>query len=413
MATKYTYDKKTDYQALINDAVGAGDYQSAALYEQQRNQKISDMDAAGTNTKGHQQTNLYSDYLTSSGTPQESAEYKSAYSESINSLLDSLQNGAKFSYDFDADPEKATYEKNAQGNFNDTLAQISARTGGLASSYAGQASQQAYQDTMDNAYSLLRSQAYDQWQNERTDQYNMLSTLMGLDETAYGRFVDQRSYNDSLDDAAAQKQSEAASILASAGDFSGYQSQYGLTDAQVETLKKAYAREDEETLAALMAQYGMYDDYVRLLGGTEEQASALKNAYAASQTYTTGGSSGSSGSAGAEDAAWVSAREKLYQAGVGTSDAYNWLLDAGYSSTEAKEIAAGYTNAYISDMRSREATGMSDYANLLYRNYTGGQMSRYAVERQLDAALEKIESGKTAHLTIDEIEYLYSVISGT
>ena len=58
------YDKNTDYQALINDAVARGDYAAAAQAEQSRNQKIADMDASGTNKYGATQTNNYSQYLT-------------------------------------------------------------------------------------------------------------------------------------------------------------------------------------------------------------------------------------------------------------------------------------------------------------------------------------------------------------
>lgn len=63
MAVKY--DKDTDYQALINDAVKSGNYKAAAQYEQQRNAKISDMNAAsgGTNKYGATTTNKYSGWL--------------------------------------------------------------------------------------------------------------------------------------------------------------------------------------------------------------------------------------------------------------------------------------------------------------------------------------------------------------
>lgn len=53
----------TDYQALINAAVAKGDYTSAAQYEQQRNNKINSMNAAGTNTAGYGTTNNYAGWL--------------------------------------------------------------------------------------------------------------------------------------------------------------------------------------------------------------------------------------------------------------------------------------------------------------------------------------------------------------
>ena len=40
MATKYKYDKNTDYAALMEQAAQRGDHASAAIYEQQRNAKI-------------------------------------------------------------------------------------------------------------------------------------------------------------------------------------------------------------------------------------------------------------------------------------------------------------------------------------------------------------------------------------
>lgn len=55
------YDKNIDYQAKINEAVKQGDYLSAAMYEQQRNAKIT-----GEGRK-EQQTHYYEMYLTSYG----------------------------------------------------------------------------------------------------------------------------------------------------------------------------------------------------------------------------------------------------------------------------------------------------------------------------------------------------------
>ena len=180
MATKYTYDKNKDYQAMINQAVDSGDFRSAALYEQQRNQKIDDMNAAKTNAKGHQKTDLYSQYLnggtnTAQGYLSELASSrKPADSENYNKWQQALEKyqNAKFEYDFDSDPQKQSYERNAQKNYENTLAQTSARTGGLASSYAGQASQQAYQDTMTQAYQILYNLARDDFNNEQTRTLN-------------------------------------------------------------------------------------------------------------------------------------------------------------------------------------------------------------------------------------------------
>ena len=56
-SSKPSYDSNIDYQAEIDKAVARGDYAQAAIYEQQRNQKIKDM---GLN---YGTTNKYSQYL--------------------------------------------------------------------------------------------------------------------------------------------------------------------------------------------------------------------------------------------------------------------------------------------------------------------------------------------------------------
>lgn len=254
MATKYTYDKKKDYQAMINQAVDSGDFRSAALYEQQRNQKIDDMNAAKTNAKGHQKTDLYSQYLnggtnTAQGYLSELASSrKPADSENYNKWQQALEQyqNAKFEYDFDSDPQKQSYERNAQKNYEDTLAQTSARTGGLASSYAGQASQQAYQDTMTQAYQILYNLARDDFNNEQTrtlntaNQYwNAYQNDLDLSNTdwermysLYGLVNDQETAKTAADKEAAEAEKESALMAAYGGDYSRFAKAYGITDAQ-------------------------------------------------------------------------------------------------------------------------------------------------------------------------------------
>lgn len=57
------YDKNKDYQALINQAVKKGDYKAAAQYEQQRNEKIADLNATNTNKYNATQTSDYAGWL--------------------------------------------------------------------------------------------------------------------------------------------------------------------------------------------------------------------------------------------------------------------------------------------------------------------------------------------------------------
>jgi hypothetical protein len=80
----------------------------------------------------------------------------------------------------------------------DTLAQVSARTGGLASSYAQSAAQQTYNnymaalaDKVPELQQLAYSMYMDDIAMDRADQ----DMLMGLDDRDYGRWSDDRNFN--------------------------------------------------------------------------------------------------------------------------------------------------------------------------------------------------------------------------
>lgn len=57
------YNKDTDYMKLMQDAAARGDYKAAAQYEQQRNEKIAGLNAAGTNKWNATTTSDYAGWL--------------------------------------------------------------------------------------------------------------------------------------------------------------------------------------------------------------------------------------------------------------------------------------------------------------------------------------------------------------
>lgn len=128
--------------------------------------------------------------------------YLSKYQARIDALADAILNRKPFSYDKETDPiyqqYKTSYTRGGQRGMQDTLAQVSARTGGLASSYAQSAAQQTYNNYMaelankvPELYQLAYSMYMDDIAMDRAD----LSMLQGLDDTAYGRFTDQRDFD--------------------------------------------------------------------------------------------------------------------------------------------------------------------------------------------------------------------------
>lgn len=243
-----------------------------------------------------------------SGTPSrefsyESApEYVSRYQSQIDDLTQEILNREPFRYNYQEDPVyqqyAQSYTRAGQRAMQDVLAQVSARTGGLASSYASTASQQTYDNYMQAladkvpelyqlAYSMyqdegnqlranlemltaLESGDYGRYQdllaqynNDRNFSYGQYRDLVGddryglewrygvgrdqiadqryEDETAYNREQDAWNRQQYEDETEYNRALERAQTLAQAGDFSGYKA-LGYSDSEIASLQNAYNR---------------------------------------------------------------------------------------------------------------------------------------------------------------------------
>lgn len=128
---------------------------------------------------------------------QAAPTYDNAYQERINAMVDQILNRPEFSYDYNADPlyqqYAEAYTRNGNQAMTDTYAQMAARTGGLGSSYAGTASQQVYNQYMqqlNDKIPELYQLAYGMYQDQGNTMRNNLSMLQGLESTDYGRYMD-------------------------------------------------------------------------------------------------------------------------------------------------------------------------------------------------------------------------------
>lgn len=128
---------------------------------------------------------------------EEKPTYTNQYQDQINSMVDAILNREKFSYDYNQDPlyqqYAEAYTRNGRQAMNDTLAQMAARTGGLASSYANTASQQTYNNYMqalNDKIPELRQIAYNMYMDEGNTMRNNLGMIQGLESTDYGRYQD-------------------------------------------------------------------------------------------------------------------------------------------------------------------------------------------------------------------------------
>lgn len=138
------------------------------------------------------------------------------------------------------------YSKQGLRAMDDTLGRVAARTGGIASSYATTAGQQAYGGYMADLEGIARDmyesnkaemmdereRLYDMQRQERSDALDLYKLRIAADEDKYNRSraEEQEDYDRKL---------YLAEMLAKSGDYSLYE-ELGLNKDQVGNMKAAY-----------------------------------------------------------------------------------------------------------------------------------------------------------------------------
>ena len=127
-------------------------------------------------------------------------EYTSPYGTQIDDILSSIQNREPFSYDLASDPQfqayKKMYTREGQRAIEDTMGKYAAMTGGMPSTAAVTAAQQAgdyYNAKLADRIPEFYQLAYSMYQNEGNNLLQQLNMLRGLDSDAYGRYGDSYS----------------------------------------------------------------------------------------------------------------------------------------------------------------------------------------------------------------------------
>lgn len=199
MATKYKYDKNTDYAALMEQAAQRGDHASAAIYEQQRNAKIR-----GEGMTDQEQTNDYAQYLPLEDVPDYDDTHRreaetllterdtTAQRSRIDQMLDALL-GEEFNYDPASDQLYAAYrqqyERQADLAAANALGAAAALTGGQASTAAVAASQQAggyYRAMLAGKLPELAQLAYERYSGERKTRLSAIDSLLDAADSRDG-----------------------------------------------------------------------------------------------------------------------------------------------------------------------------------------------------------------------------------
>ena len=315
-----SYKRDTDYQKKINQAAAIGDNTAAAVYEAQRNAKIQ-----GEGLTGVSQTNRYADYLPDesvirsiterspgiAGTAQKTKTYQNPYQKQLDQLVSDYL-GSSFSYNQSRDPAAQAYRENyiqnGQRAMQDTMAQAAARTGGLASSYATQAGQQAYNSYMSDLNAQLaglRQQAIDNYLSDQALQQNRINTVASLGQQAensyYNRINDAMNRWATLgyaDDTVAGILGVAAGTPTTDQSYRTWQQnfQQAQQDQAVADANRAYAND----LAGQMLQLGLTPEAATLqtAGISAADAAALRDFYRQQLALAQTGGSGGGGSYG-------------------------------------------------------------------------------------------------------------------
>ena len=135
----------------------------------------------------------------------EYVQYESQYADQIQDLYNSIQNRDPFSYSPDSDVSYQAYAekyRNAgQKARDDTLGTAAAMTGGIPSTYAISAAQQAqnnYNAALSDVLPQLEQLAYSKYVDQGNAMRSDLQTLMQMDNLAYQQHLD--SYNNALNE---------------------------------------------------------------------------------------------------------------------------------------------------------------------------------------------------------------------
>lgn len=128
-------------------------------------------------------------------------EYVSRYNDDIAARTQQYLNRPAFSYNYQTDPlyqqYAEAYTRNGQRAMQDTVGNIAARTGGLASSYAGTAGQGAYNTYMqqlNDKIPELQQLAYQMYRDEGNKQLSDINLLQQLENTNRSDFVTDRNF---------------------------------------------------------------------------------------------------------------------------------------------------------------------------------------------------------------------------
>lgn len=365
---------------------------------------------------------------------QGAPQYVSQWDSIIKDLAGQILNREPFEYNYLEDPNyialKDMYTREGDRAMQDTMGEAAARTGGLASSYAVSAANQAnnyFMSQLGDRIPELQQIAYDAYMAGIEGKRNDLAMILGLENMDYGKFSDSLSqwnadrnfnygawrdqvsdqrYEDDLqkyeNELQYEKDLSMAEMMAGVGDFSGFASLWGMSDDQVQMLVNAYSKDQQtsESQAAreLADWYAQYGDFSKL------KDLGVDVSYLVNSQYKSSGGSGSSGTGGSRGVSSSSGKsspgsfdiyQSMYDSGIRSEgDAYAYLLSNGYNTTQSGKLA-GYFMQWMEGIENEDQDNLTvDMQSVLNLGY--GPIDETSLENLIEKGEveEYIEGGK-------------------
>lgn len=357
------YDKNTDYQAMINDAVAKGDYTSAAVFEQQRNEKIK-----GEGITDYQTTNNYSQYLNGGVSQAQNPEndysdyLKELYAQQMEAELSAL----KSQYDKNAAGLKADAEKIPvlyQAARNETAAQNDiqrqafnefAVANGLNTGTSGQAAL-ANSAVLQGNLAQISGQESDALAENALAQQQLAIDYENA--VAQARASGNASLAQALYQEMVRQQQAADDAAAAAQAQANWEKEFAFTQQQYGDSRSDAAKDAAYNLAMTMLTAGVMPDSSTLssAGISAADANAIRNAALREMGgYGTGGS-GTSGSTGSGSSGSGSSGSSGSSASSGGS--YQGSSGTGASSPYSDAAIKAQVSEYMrrNDIRGKTA----------------------------------------------------------
>lgn len=174
MIGNYAFD--TDFQAMIDDAIARGDFGSAKMFENLRNQKLSYMNSP------YSETHVFN--------------YNDPYRGQMERMREDIQNREAFEYDYRNDPQykalRALKEREARKAYNDGYGEMSKQfEGGVPVAMINKLidTREGIEAQADNYIPQLKQMAYEMYMNEGDQMMRNYAMMQDAANQDYNRWT--------------------------------------------------------------------------------------------------------------------------------------------------------------------------------------------------------------------------------